>query len=67
MKSLKNKKKKMALTQFCNASPEVWLGNSRKLVSTDQLKFYNFSHPQELKNDITPKYSSFFNNTPPAN
>ena len=50
IKSLENKKKKLALTLIHYASQEIWLGNSKKLISIDQSRFYIFSHPRELKN-----------------
>ena len=49
-KSLKSKKKKLALTLFYYVSREVWLGNSKRLICIDQSRFYIFSHPQEFKN-----------------
>ena len=42
VKSLKSKKKKLALTLFCYNSPDIWLGNSSKLVCIDQSRFYIF-------------------------
>ena len=68
IRSLKSKKKKLALTSFYCVSREIWLGNSEKLICIDQLKFYIFSHPREfqLQNILTWKYFSFFNNKPPA-
>ena len=50
VKSLKSKKKKLALTLFYYASREIWLDNSKKLICIDQSRFYIFSHPQEFKN-----------------
>ena len=50
IKSLKSKKKKMALTSFYYVSREIWLVNSKKLTSIDQSRFYIFSHPREFKN-----------------
>ena len=50
IKSLKSKIEKLALTSFYCVSPEKWLGNSKKLICIDQLRFYIFSHPQEFKN-----------------
>ena len=50
VKSLKNKKKKLALTLFYYASREMWLVNSKKLICIDQARFYIFSHPREFKN-----------------
>ena len=50
VKSHKSKKKKLALTLFYYVSREIWLDNSKKLICTDQSRFYIFSHPRELKN-----------------
>ena len=50
VKSLKSKKKKLALTLFYYVSREIWLDNSKKLICIDQLRFYIFSHPREFKN-----------------
>ena len=47
---LKSKKKQLALTLFYYVSREVWLSNSKKLISIDQSIFYIFSHPQKIKN-----------------
>ena len=63
MKSLKSKKKKLALTLFYYLSQEMWLSNSRKLIYTDQSRFYNFSHPENSKMfNMTSKYFSFLSN-----
>ena len=67
VKSLKSKKKKLALTLFYYVSREIWLGNSKKLICIDQSRFYIFSHPENPKLfNITLKYFSFFNNKPPV-
>ena len=67
IKSYKSKKEKLALTSFYYVSRDIWLGNSKKLICIDQSKFYIFSHPKNSKVfNITSKYSSFFNNKPPA-
>ena len=50
IKSLKSKKKKLALTLFCYVVQEIWLDNSKKLIGIGQLRFYIFSHPREFKN-----------------
>ena len=50
IKSLENKKKKLALTSIYYVSQEIWLGNSKKLICIDQSRFYIFSHPRESKN-----------------
>ena len=50
IKSLENKKKKLALTSIYCVSQEIWLGNSKKLICIDQSRFYIFSYPQEFKN-----------------
>ena len=50
IKSLKSKKKKLALTSFYYVSREIWLDNSKKLICIDQSRFYIFSHPREFKN-----------------
>ena len=50
VKSLKSKKKKLALTLFYYVSREIWLGNTEKLICIDQSRFYIFSHPQDFKN-----------------
>ena len=67
VKSLKSKKKKLALTLLCYISRDIWLGNSSKLVCIDQSKFY-ISHTRENSKmfNITSKYFSFSNNKPPA-
>ena len=49
VKSLKSKKKKLALTLFYYVSREIWLGNSKNLICIDQSRFYIFSHPREFK------------------
>ena len=50
VKSLKSKKKKLALTLFYYVSREIWLVNSKKLISIDQSRLYIFSYPREFKN-----------------
>ena len=59
VKSLKSKKRKMALTLFYYVSREIWLGyvsreiwldNSEKFICRDQSRLHIFSHPQEFKN-----------------
>ena len=64
VKSLKSKKKKMALTLFYYVSQEIWMGNSKKLFCID----YIFSHTRDNSKmlNITLKYFRFFNNKPPA-
>ena len=55
-------------TSFYYLSREVWLGKSRKLICTDQSRFYNFSHCRKWKIvSITSKCFRFFNNAPSAN
>ena len=49
-KSLKSKKKKLALTSFDYVSQEIWLGNSEKLICINQSTFYFFSHSREFEN-----------------
>ena len=49
IKSLKSKKKKLALTWFY-VRQKMWLGNSEKLICMDQSRFYIFSQPPEFKN-----------------
>ena len=67
VKSIKSKKKKLALTLFYYVRREIWLGNSKKLICIDQSRFYIFSHPRECKNvNITSKYFRFFNRKLPA-
>ena len=39
VKSLKSKKKKLALTLFYYVSREIWLDNSKKLICIDQSRF----------------------------
>ena len=46
VKSLKNKKKKLTLTLFYYVIREIWLGNSKKLICIDQLRFYISLHPR---------------------
>ena len=48
MESLESRKKNLALTLLYYLSQELWLGKSRKLVCTNQSRFYNFS-PLPLK------------------
>ena len=64
VKSLKSKKKKLALTFFYYVTRKIWLGNSKKLFCKDQ----SFSLTRENSKifNITSKYFSFFNNKPPA-
>ena len=68
IKSLKSKKKNLALTLFFYVSREIWLGNSKKLICTDQSRFYIFSHTHENSKmfNVTSKYFCFFINKPPA-
>ena len=63
-KNLKRKNKKLALTLFCYLCWDIWLGNSKKFIFIDQLRFYIFSHPRKFKNVV--KYCSFFNNKLPV-
>ena len=67
VKSLKSKKKKLALTLFYYVSREIWLGNSKKVICIDQQDSI-FSHTRENSKmlNITSKYFSFFNNKPPS-
>ena len=46
IKSLKSKKKKLALTSFYYVNQEIWLGNSKNLICIYQSRFYIFSQPQ---------------------
>ena len=67
VKSLKSKKRKLALTLFYYVSQEIWLGNSKKLICIDQSRFYIFHTRENSKMfNITSKYFSFFNNKLPA-
>ena len=50
IKSLKSKKRKLAVTLFHYIIREIWLGNSKKFICIDQSRFYIFSHPREFKN-----------------
>ena len=50
IKSLKGNKKKLVRTSFYYVSQEIWLGSSKKRVCIDQLRFYMFLNPRELKN-----------------
>ena len=50
VKSLKSKKKNLALTLFYYVSRETWLGNSKNLISIDQSTFYIYLHPREFEN-----------------
>ena len=45
VKSLKSKKKNLALTLFYYVSREIWLGNSKMLICIDLSRFHIFSHP----------------------
>ena len=65
LKVLKARKKKLALTSFYYVSWEIWLGNSKKLICIDQSRF-SHTHENSKIFNITSKYFSFFNNTPPA-
>ena len=49
MESLESRKKNLALTLLYYLSQELWLGKSRKLICTNQSRFYNFSPPLPLK------------------
>ena len=48
MKSLKSKKKKLALT--CVIMSVEKYGWAIQLICMDPPRFYNFSHPREFKN-----------------
>ena len=50
VKSLKSKKKKLAIIFFYYVSREIWLDNSKNLICIDQSRSYIFSHPREFKN-----------------
>ena len=50
VKSLKSKKKNLALTLFYYVSREIWLGNSKMLICIDLSRLHIFSHPREFKN-----------------
>ena len=65
IKSLKSKKKKLALTSSYYVSREIWLGNSKNLICIDQSRFYIFLHSRDFKN-IVSNFFSFFNNKPPV-
>ena len=65
MKSLKSKKKKLALT--CVTMSVEKYGWAIQLICMDLPRFYNFSHRENSKMfNITSKYFSFFDNTLPA-
>ena len=49
IKTLKTKKKKLALTLFYCPSQEIRLGDSGKLICTDQSRFSNFSHAEDFR------------------
>ena len=49
MKSLKSKKKKLALTSLYYLDRKMLLSNSWKFIHLDQSRFYNSSHPGEVK------------------
>ena len=48
VKSLKSKKKKLALTSIYYVNWEIWVGNSKNFICTSG--FYIFSYPQQFKN-----------------
>ena len=50
LKDLKARKKKLALTSFCNISQEIWLDNSEKFIYIDQSRFYISLQPREFRN-----------------
>ena len=50
MKTLKSKKKKLALTSFYYPCQGTRLGDSLKFIGLDQSRFYNFSKVGEFKN-----------------
>ena len=60
MKSLKSKKKKLALTSFYYFSQEISLGDSWKLIYIDKSRFYNFSHSWQFKN-VLQNFKKFWN------
>ena len=68
MKSLKSKKKKLALTSFYCLSRELGFSNSWKLNSIGHSRFCNFWHSVEFKNIFQHnfKVNQQFNNKPPA-
>ena len=64
VKSLKSKKKKLALTLFYYVSREIWLGNSKNLFfaqTSQDSAFSQTCHYAKMFN-ITSKYFTFFNN-----
>ena len=50
IKTLKTKKKKLALTLFYCPSQETRLGDSGKLICIDQSRFSNFAHAEDFRN-----------------
>ena len=52
IKSLKSKKKNLALTSFYYVNREIWFGNSKKLICIDQSRFY-ISHTRENSKILT--------------
>ena len=50
MKTLKSKKKKLALTSFYYPCQGTRLGDSLKFIGIDQSRFYNFLKVGEFKN-----------------
>ena len=45
-----NQEKKLGLTSLNCPGQEIWLGDSCKLISVDQLRFLISQNPGELKN-----------------
>ena len=50
IKSLRCKKKKLALTSIYYITREIWLDNSKKLICINESRFHIFSHPYKFKN-----------------
>ena len=53
IKSLKSKKKKLALTSFYYVSREMWLGNSKKAYLHRPIKIPHFLTPARIQKCLT--------------
>ena len=53
IKSLKSKKKKLAVTLFYYVSREIWLASSKRLICIDQSRFYIFLHYTRIQKYLT--------------
>ena len=66
VKSLKSKKKKLALTLFYYASREIMVGQFKKAYLHRPIKILHFLTPAIIQINLTSKYLRFFSNKPAA-